>query len=159
MRKISLAVLLLCLMVAGSVFAETAVNIGIKDSHCVSIGDYSGAIGTGAVWSTAFNVPYKHTLTKVILTTNEVAGSITIDVWSDAPGATTGLSALADADSLFDTATEPAIADASADNYFETATFDNGEAANTAGDWYVINVDAAATVTGASVCLEYTRAN
>jgi len=147
----------------GSVLTAASVPVAKLTSSttsvvaCVPVGDYVAAISTGTHWNTAFEVTFPHTLTKVILTTYAVVGSMTIDIWVDAPGATTGLAALTDADSPFDTATEPAIADASADNYFEITSFDAGEAAGAAGDWYVVNVDAAATITGATVCFEFTR--
>jgi len=156
MKKMWIAFIVF-LLLASPVSAATITKLGNKYVACVPIGDYSAAIATGTHWYSAFEIPFAHTLTNVILTTNEVVGSMTIDVWVDAPGATTGLAALADADSLFDTATEPAIADASADNYIPIVAFDDGEAAGAAGDVYVINVDAAATITGATVCFEFTR--
>ena len=156
MKKLWIVIIVL-MLIASQVSAATITKLGNKSVACIPIGDYSAAIGTGTKWYSAFEVPYTHTLNKIILTTNEVVGSMTIDVWVDAAGATTGLAALTDADSLFDTATEPAIADASADKYFEITSFDANEAAGAAGGWYVINVDAASTITGATVCFEFTR--
>ncbi len=127
------------------------------DGACVIIGDGTNAITTGTKWNTAFRVPFKHTLDKVILTTSETSGSITIDIWSDVPGATTGLSALTDADSLFDVSPEPTISNASTDNYVEVTSFDSGEASNNAGDWYVVNVDSVATLKMVNVCFEFSR--
>jgi len=145
------------LITDASILAAKVGDVLSAGGTCVPIGDFTAAISTGTKWSGAFRVLYKHTLTKVALTTNEVVGSITIDVWKDAAGATTGLSVLTDADSLFDTATEPSIADASADNYDEEIAFDAGEAAGAAGTYYVVNVDAAATITGVSVCFDFER--
>jgi len=115
----------------------------------VGVGNGSDAISTGINWTRAYTVPGKCDLTKIEITTNEVSGSITLDFWVDEPGAADGLAAITDADSLFDTATEPAIADASSDNTPPaTTTFDTGEAVDIpAGSRIVPNVDAAATLT------------
>jgi len=138
--------------------ANLATPVDAIDNISVGLGNGTDAITTGRKNTRTFCIPYKHDLEQVILTTNEVVGSMTIDIWIDEMSATTGLAAVADADSLFDTATEPAIADASADNHFIITSFDSGEAIDIpANSCYVINVDAAATLTYALITLQLER--
>ena len=142
---------------SGDIVAAGAATVMKTEGATISLGDWSAEVADGAYYSKAFRVPFKATLTKIILTSDGNVGSCTIDVWSDAASATTGMDNIADADSLFDTATEPAIADASADNYFEVTSFDAGESAIAAGDWVVVNVDACTTLTGLNISFEMTR--
>ncbi len=142
---------------AGAVTAAKSAAVMKTDGFCIALGNGTDAIAAGAYYSKAVRVPFKATLAKVILTTVKTTGALTIDVWIDAPSATTGLQAITDADSLFDTATEPAIADASQDSYVEVTSFDAGENAIAAGDWIVVNADGTPTLTEANVCFELTR--
>ena len=142
---------------SGVIVAAGAATVMKTEGATISLGDWSAEVADGAYYSKAFRVPFKATLTKIILTSDGNVGSCTIDVWSDAASATTGMDNITDADSLFDTATEPAIADASADNYFEVTSFDDGESAIAAGDWVVVNVDACTTLTGLNISFEMTR--
>jgi len=136
-----------------------AVKAVLKIDGCtVNLGNGSDAITTGTKWTRAFKVPFKHDLTSITVITNETSGSITIDVWKDVAGDTNGLANITDADSLFDTASEPAISDASSDNTVEVTSFDSGEATDVAADtWYVINVDSVSTLTFVAVSFEFTR--
>ena len=129
------------------------------DSVTIIIGNGSDAITTGTRWNTYFIVPYKHDIGTIALTTTENAGSITIDIWADElTGGTDGPdSDITDADSFFDTASEPAIADASSDAYV-TATVDSGEGTDVpAGTGYVVTVDAASTLTRCILTISFTR--
>jgi len=138
--------------------AGLATPVDAIDNISVGLGNGSDAITTGRKNTRTFCIPYKHDLEQIILTTNEVSGSITVDVWIDEMSATTGLAAVADVDSLFDTSTEPAIADASSDNHFIITSFDSGEAIDIpANSCYVINVDAAATLTYALLTFQIER--
>ena len=138
--------------------AAKVASVMKTEGFSITLGNGSDAITTGTKMLKKVRVPFKHDLSKIVLTTNETAGSITIDVRIDEPGATTGLSEITDADSLFDTASEPSIADASSDNFVETTSFDTGEATDIpAGSYYVIAVDAASTLTLADVSFEMTR--
>lgn len=128
------------------------------EGFTISLGNDSDAITTGTKILKTVRVPFKHDLSKIRLTTDETSGSITVDVWVDEAGATNGLAAVTDADSLFDTASEPAIADASSDNDVEVTSFDSGEATDIpAGSYYVINVDSASTLTYVAVSFQMTR--
>jgi hypothetical protein len=104
-----------------------------------------------------FRIPFKHTLNSVILTTDENLGTITIDVWIDEAGGSTGLDDVTDADSLFDTASEPTM-DASSDQYVETVIFDSGEAVDIiTNSYYIVNIDAVSTLTKVNVDFDFTR--
>jgi hypothetical protein len=124
------------------------------------LGNGTDAISTGVQSTTWVRVPFKHDLDSIILWTDGNSGAITIDIWIDeASAGTNGVdSDVTDADSLFDTASEPAIADASSDAYVSTTSFDSGEDTDIpAGSFYVINVDSASTLTDAYVELSLTR--
>ncbi|MFA6335950.1 MAG: hypothetical protein WCX48_10470 [Bacteroidales bacterium] len=140
-----------------SVTAAKMAAVMKSDGPTITIGNGTDVISTGIVQTSYFRVPFKATMTDVILTTVGAVGALGIDVWCDTPGATTGLAAVTDADSLFDTATEPAIADASSDNYIPITSFDSGEDALAEGDVCVINVDSATTLTRAQVFIQMDR--
>lgn len=115
----------------------------------------STAISTGVKYHACVNVPFDFTLQKVKMLTPETTGSITIDLWVDAFANWPPTNA----DSLYDTATEPTIAAAGTDNEIEDTDFDSGEADFTKGDIVCVNVDAVDTLKEVLIFLEGVRRN
>lgn len=143
---------------SGGVTAALAATVMKTDGWNISLGNDSDAITTGKKILKTVCVSFKHDLEEIGLCTDETSGSITIDVWIDEKGATTGLAEITDADSLFDTASEPTISDASSDNCVAVTSFDSGEDTDIpAGTCYVINVDAASTLTYTNVPFKVIR--
>ncbi len=93
--------------------------------------------------------PFNCTLTKITLLA-DTSTTTTIDVWKDSYANFPPT----DADSLFDTESEPAI---SAALKSETTSFDSGEDSITAGDIMCVNVDANDNATILSIVFDVTK--
>ena len=123
----------------------------------VHVGGSGDVITAGTKYTTYFKTPYELTLDGILFTTAETLGSCTIDVWVGKEDAVTGLANISDADSLFDTATEPSIADASTDRATWVTSFDSGENIIPLGGVIGVTVDACTTLTHFMVVFHMTE--
>jgi hypothetical protein len=113
----------------------------------------ANAITAGTKYYAVIPVPYNCDLKSVKLLTPETSGNITIDLWVDSFANWPPTNA----DSLFDSASEPTISDASSDNEVEVTSFDGGEADFAKGDIIILNVDSITTLKEVNVFLEWEK--